>query len=116
MIWIWIGVVISLLLIEYMSKNFTAICFVISGIISCILTHFHTKWNFKCMGIKINLSPYMVQLLVFLIVGIFLILVIRPQFLKWIEKRKQKKDIEVKKVIGNKKEKRKQNKKSKKKK
>lgn len=88
MIWIWLGVVVSLLLIEYMSKNFTAICFAISGIISCILTHFNIKFDFKIFDNRIYLSPYMVQLLVFLIVGIFLILVIRPYVLKWLENKK----------------------------
>lgn len=71
-----------------MSRNFTAICFAISGIISCILTHFDIKFNFKIIGHKVYLSPYIVQLLVFLIVGIFLILVIRPRFLKTLEKSK----------------------------
>lgn len=91
MIWIWLGVVVSLLLIEYMSRNFTAICFAISGIISCILTHFDIQFKFHLMGCKITLTPYIIQLLVFLIVGIFLILVVRPHFLNFIEKKKQEK-------------------------
>ncbi len=102
MIWIWLGVVVSLLLIEYMSRNFTAICFAISGIVSCILTHYH--------------KTYKTQLTCFLIIGIFLILIIRPQVLKWIEKRKQKKNEELKKENKSRKEKRKQSKKAKKKK
>lgn len=79
-----------------MSKNFTAICFVISGIISCILTRFSIKLNFKLLGLKVNLSPYIIQLLVFLIVGIFLILVVRPHFLAYLEKKKEEKDTQEK--------------------
>jgi Membrane protein implicated in regulation of membrane protease activity len=70
MIWIWLGVVISLLLIEYLSRNFSAICFAFSGIISCIMTKFT--------------GNYMHQLGVFLIVGIILIVVVRPFLLKVI--------------------------------
>ncbi len=103
MIWIWLGVVVSLLLIEYMSRNFTAICFAISGIISCILTHFNIKFNFKVLGHKVYLSPYIVQLLVFLVVGIFLILIIRPLFLNFLEKKKQEK-IEKKEKLKKEKE------------
>ncbi len=66
--WIWLGVVISLLLIEYMSRNFTAICFAISGIVSFVMTYFVEKYN--------------IQLAVFLALGIFLILVIRPFVIK----------------------------------
>lgn len=83
-IWIWLGVVISLLLIEYMSKNFTAICFAISGMITCILTRFQDKYN--------------IQLAVFLIGGIFLILVVRPFVLKKIERIKEEKQLLLKKT------------------
>ena len=77
MVWIWLGVVISLLLTEYLSRNFTAICFVISGIISCILTKFTNN--------------YMIQLGEFLIVGILLITFARPFLCNWINKRKEAK-------------------------
>lgn len=70
MIWIWLGVVISLLLIEFLSRNFTALCFAISAIISCVMTEFT--------------GNYMYQLGEFLIVGILLITVIRPLVLKFI--------------------------------
>ena len=75
MVWIWLGVVISLLLTEYLSRNFTAICFVISGIISCILTEFTNN--------------YMIQLGEFLIVGILLITFARPFLLKWLKSKKK---------------------------
>lgn len=62
--WIWLGVIISLILIELVSINFTAIWFVISGIVSYIL-------------LKCN-QDYIVQVLVFLILGGIFIVVIRP--------------------------------------
>lgn len=89
MIWIWLGVVISLLLIEFMSKNFTAICFALSAIISCIMTKFT--------------GNYILQLGEFLIVGIFLIMIIRPTLLKFLSTKyniniaeKTTKNIEIK--------------------
>ena len=94
MVWIWLGVVISLLLTEYLSRNFTAICFVISGIISCILTEFTNN--------------YMIQLGEFLFVGFLLILFARPSLLKFLKNRskvlpKAKKTNKVKEKENNKK-------------
>ena len=74
MVWIWLGVVISLLLTEYLSKNCTAICFAISALIGGSLTYFTNN--------------YMIQLGEFLIVGILLITFARPYCLKFINKRK----------------------------
>ena len=84
-----------------MSRNFTAICFAISGIICCILTNFQHKYN--------------IQLSVFLIVGIFLLLVVRPFLLKFLNRMKEEKErenkaqknVQSKKKIQNKKKKRK---------
>lgn len=65
--WIWIGVIISLLLIEFVSLNFTSIWFVLSSIISFILLK---------MG-----KDYVAQVSTFLIVGVILIVVIRPKII-----------------------------------
>lgn len=62
--WIWLGVIISLILIELVSINFTAIWFVISGIVSYIL-------------LKCN-QDYIVQVLAFLVLGGIFIVIIRP--------------------------------------
>ena len=62
--WIWIGVIISLILIELVSLNFTAIWFVISALVSFILLKFHLN--------------YIVQVLNFVIVGMLFIIIIRP--------------------------------------
>ena len=65
--WIWIGVIISLILIELLSLNFTSIWFVISAIISFIL-------------LKCN-QDYIVQVISFLVVGMILILIVRPKII-----------------------------------
>ena len=65
--WIWIGVIISLVLIELVSLNYTAIWFVISGIVSFILLK--------------NNQDYMVQVLTFVILGGLLIIVVRPKII-----------------------------------
>ncbi len=65
--WIWIGVIISLVLIELVSLNYTAIWFVISGIVSFILLK--------------NNQDYMVQVLVFVILGGLLMIVVRPKII-----------------------------------
>ena len=88
MIWIWLGVVVSLILTEFLSRNFTAICFVISGIISCILTQYTNN--------------YMIQLGEFLVVGILLISFVRPLVLKWLKKRTKENSVNNKKRKENK--------------
>ena len=66
--WIWLGVIISLILIEVVSINFTAIWFVISAIVSYVL-------------LKCN-QDYYVQVLTFLILGSLLIIIVRPKIIK----------------------------------
>lgn len=83
MIWIWLGVVVSLLLTEYLSRNFTAICFALSGTISCIMTKFTDN--------------YMFQVGEFLVVGILLISFLRPVLLKVIESKKAQKNNKLEK-------------------
>ena len=72
--WIWIGVIISLIFIEILSLNFTAIWFVIGGIVGYILMRFE--------------FDYIIQVLGFLITGILFILILRPRLIeKVINKR-----------------------------
>ncbi len=80
--WIWIGIIISLVLVELLSLNFAAICFVISGLISLILFHAN--------------QSYIVQVSVFLIVGLGLIIIVRP---KIIDKIVIKRDALINKII-----------------
>ena len=80
--WIWIGVILSLILIELVSLNFTSIWFVISGITSYILLR---------MG-----KDYIVQVMVFLILGVSLIIIVRPKIIKYLIK---KRDIVLKRMV-----------------
>ena len=66
--WIWLGVIISLILVELVSINFTAIWFVISAIVSYIL-------------LKLN-QDYIIQVLVFLLLGGLFIIIVRPKIIK----------------------------------
>ena len=66
--WIWLGVIVSLILIEVVSMNFTAIWFVVSGIVSFVLLKFN--------------QDYIIQVLTFLILGVLLITILRPKIIK----------------------------------
>lgn len=74
--WIWLGVIISLLLIEFISLNLTAIWFVISGIVSYIL--------FRCG------QDYIIQVTVFLVLGLLLILLVRHRIKERVFKYRDK--------------------------
>ncbi len=65
--WIWLGVIVSLILIELISMNFTAIWFVISSIISYIM-------------LKLN-QNYAIQVTTFLLIGVILIIFVRPRII-----------------------------------
>ena len=72
--WIWIGVIISLIFIELLSLNFTAIWFVIGGIVGYILMKFE--------------FDYIIQVLGFFITGCLFIMILRPKIIeKFIKKR-----------------------------
>lgn len=80
--WIWIGVILALIIVELVSLNFTAVWFVISSITSYILL---------CMG-----KNYIVQVLAFFIIGVLLIVILRPKIIKKLCK---KRDIVIKKMV-----------------
>jgi membrane protein implicated in regulation of membrane protease activity len=72
--WIWIGVIVSLIFIEVLSLNFTAIWFVIGGIVGYVLM----KLEFD----------YIIQVLGFFLTGVLFIMILRPKIIKnLIEKR-----------------------------
>lgn len=72
--WIWLGVIISLILIELVSLNFASIWFAISAILSFVL-------------LKLEYN-YGIQVGVFLVVGILFILIVRPKIIgRLIKKR-----------------------------
>jgi len=78
MIWIWVGIAITLSLVEYLSKKMIALCFVASAIVSAILTFF--------------IGNYIIQLVQFLAVGIILAVAVSPKIVKFVESYKNKKN------------------------
>lgn len=74
--WIWLGVIISLILVELLSLNFIAIWFAISSVISLIL-------------LKLE-KDYIVQVLSFLIVGLIFIIIIRPRIINTLRNNRDK--------------------------
>lgn len=75
MLYIWLGVIAALILVEIISRNLTGACFGISAIASAICTHFSDN--------------YLLQVGIFLIFGIFLIVFVRPNILEIIKNKKE---------------------------
>lgn len=77
MLWIWIGLLISLSLIEFLASNLVTIWYVVSAIIALVLSLF--------------VDNYFIQFLVFAIIGTILMLTLRDNTAKLIrEKTKEK--------------------------
>lgn len=75
MMWIWLGLIIVLTLLEVASKNYITIWFVFSAIISFILSIF--------------IDSYIIQFLVFVLLGSILLLTIRDKFIKFAKDKKR---------------------------
>lgn len=93
MLWIWVGLVISLSLIEILKKNLVTIWYVGSAIIALLLSFF--------------IDNYFIQFLVFAILGSILMFTLREKVLillkqKFKEKLIDKKGIVVEEVRKNK--------------
>lgn len=84
MVWIWLGVVIALILIEVLTTNLVTIWFVASGLVSLILSLF--------------VDNFFIQFLVFVLLGTFLILTTREYLVKLLENKKQKTNLD--RVVG----------------
>lgn len=80
--WIWVGIIVALFLSELVTLKFTTVWFIFSAIISYIL-------------FKLNVD-YIYQVLCFVILGLILILVVRPLV---IDKLVTKRDIIIKKLL-----------------
>lgn len=74
MIWIWIGLVIALTLLELAYKNYITIWFVCSAIVSLILSIF--------------VDIYLIQFLVFVILGSILLLTQRNKLIKFVNNKR----------------------------
>lgn len=84
MVWIWLGIVIALALIEVLTTNLVTIWFVASGIVSLILSFF--------------VGEFFIQFLVFVILGIILLLTTRNTLEKFVNSYKQKTNLD--RVVG----------------
>lgn len=84
MVWIWLGLVITLTLIEVLTTNLVTIWYIVSALIALILSLF--------------IDSYLVQFSVFVILGTILLFTTRDYLLKLIVKKKEKTNLD--RVIG----------------
>ena len=75
MLWIWLGLIIVLTLLEIASKNYVTIWFVFSAAISFILSVF--------------IDSYIIQFLVFVLLGSILLLTVRDKTIKFVKDKKR---------------------------
>ena len=67
MIWIWLGIIVTLTLIEILTKNLVTFWYIGSAIIALILSLF--------------IDSYLIQFLVFVIIGTILLFTVRDKFI-----------------------------------
>lgn len=84
MVWIWLGVVIALVLIEVITTNLVTIWFVASGIVSMILSIF--------------VDNYFVQFLIFVVLGTILLFTTRDYLVRLIGIKSEKTNLD--RVVG----------------
>ena len=84
MIWIWLGIIIVLTLLELATVNLVTVWFIASAIISLILSTF--------------IDSFFIQFLVFVILGMILLVTTRDYLLKLLGNRKEKTNLD--RVIG----------------
>lgn len=84
MVWIWLGVVVALILIEAMTVNLVTIWYVASAIVSMI--------------ISIYIDNYFIQFLVFVILGTILLLTTRDYLVRLLGSKDEKTNLD--RVVG----------------
>ena len=84
MIWIWLGIIIALTLIELLTVNLVTVWYIASAIIALIISLF--------------VDNYLIQFSVFVIVGTILLFTTRDILLKYIVKNKEKTNLD--RVVG----------------
>jgi len=84
MVWIWVGIIIALTLIEILTVNLVTVWYIISALIALALSFF--------------VEDYLIQFSVFVIVGTILLFTTRSLLLKLIVKRKERTNLD--RVIG----------------
>lgn len=84
MVWIWVGIIIALTLIEVSTVNLVTVWYVASAIVSLILSFF--------------IDEFFIQFLVFVLLGTILLITTRDYLLKLFNKHKEKTNLD--RVIG----------------
>jgi len=84
MVWIWLGLVITLTLIEVLTTNLVTIWYIASALVSLILAFF--------------VDSYLIQFSVFVILGTILLLTTRDYLIKLIVQNKEKTNLD--RVVG----------------
>lgn len=84
MLLIWLGIVISLMFIELTTLNLRTIFFVMSGLVSLVISFF--------------INNFLIQFLVFIILGTIFLLTLRDYLIDFLREKEQKTNID--KIIG----------------
>lgn len=84
MFWIWLGIIISLAFIEVLSINLTTIWFVLSGLVSLVVSFFYNNFS--------------VQFAIFVVGGILLLMLTRPYLINKLNVKKERTNLD--RVIG----------------
>lgn len=84
MVWIWVGLVIALTLIEVLTTSLVTVWYIASALIALVLSFF--------------IDNYLIQFSVFVIVGTILLLTTRDHLMRLVVKQKQKTNLD--RVIG----------------
>lgn len=84
MVWIWLGLVVTLTLIEVLTTNLVTIWYIASALVSLILSFF--------------VDSYLTQFAVFVILGTVLLFTTRDYLVKVLVKKKEKTNLD--RVIG----------------
>lgn len=84
MVWIWLGLVVTLTLIEVLTTNLVTIWYIASALVSLILSLF--------------IDSYLIEFAVFVILGTVLLFTTRDYLVKLIVKKKEKTNLD--RVIG----------------
>lgn len=82
MLWIWLGLIITLVLIELLTSNLVTIWYVLSAFIALILSMF--------------IDSYIIEFSVFVIIGTILLFTVRDHFIKILNEKK--KDLIINKI------------------
>ena len=84
MFWIWLGIIIALTFIELITINLTTVWFVVSGLVSLLLSFF--------------IDSFVIQFSVFVILGIILLCTTRKYLVSFLRVKEQKTNLD--RIIG----------------